>query len=123
MRTKSDREVAQLIAEMEVDIAVDLMGFTEHCRLGILAFRPAPLQVNYLGFPGTMGADYIDYIIADPFVLKDEQRSDFTEQVVYLPDCYLPNDAGRRMPETSADAQPGRTAGSRLCVLLVQSDL
>lgn len=99
VRTKNDRDVAQLIAEMDVDIAVDLMGFTEHCRLGILAFRPAPIQVNYLGFPGTMGADYIDYIIADPFVLKDDQRRDFTEQVVYLPDCYLPNDASRRMTE------------------------
>ena len=66
------------------------------------------MQVNYLGFPGTMGADYIDYIIADRFVLKDDQRRHFTEQVVYLPDCYLPNDAGRRMTRTGRRAaKPG----------------
>jgi predicted O-linked N-acetylglucosamine transferase (SPINDLY family) len=99
VRTKSDRDVAQVLAEMEVDIAIDLMGFTENCRLGIFAFRPAPIQVNYLGFPGTIGADYIDYIIADRFVLKDDQQRHFTEQVVYLPDCYLPNDASRRMKQ------------------------
>jgi predicted O-linked N-acetylglucosamine transferase (SPINDLY family) len=99
VRDKSDRTVAQLIADMEVDIAIDLMGFTEHCRPGILAFRPAPIQVNYLGFPGTMGADYVDYIIADRFVLKNDDQRHFTERVVTLPDCYLPNDAGRRMQE------------------------
>ena len=99
VRTKSDPEVASLLADMEIDIAVDLMGFTEHCRPGIFAFRPAPIQVNYLGFPGTIGADYIDYIIADRFVLKDNQQRHFAEHVVYLPDCYLPNDASRRMVE------------------------
>ena len=101
VRTNSDDQVAQLIADMDVDIAVDLMGFTEHCRPGILAFRPAPIQVNYLGYPGTMGAGYIDYIIADRFVLEDQHQCHFTEQVVYLPDCYLPNDAGRRMAALS----------------------
>ena len=99
VRTKSDLDVAQLIAEMEIDIAVDLMGFTEHCRPGVLAFRPAPIQVNYLGFPGTMGVDYVDYIIADRFVMKDGHQRHFAERVVCLPDCYLPNDASRRMKE------------------------
>jgi protein O-GlcNAc transferase len=97
VRPKSDVEVAQLLADMDVDIAVDLMGFTEHCRPGIFAFRPAPLQVNYLGFPGTMGADYIDYIIADRFVLQEVHQRHFAERVVYLPDCYLPNDSDRRI--------------------------
>ena len=99
VRARNDGDVAQHLAEMNVDIAVDLMGFTENCRLGILAFRPAPIQVNYLGFPGTLGADYIDYIIADRFVLEDDQQRHFTEQVVYLPGCYLPNDASRRMTQ------------------------
>ncbi len=107
VRTKSDRDVVQLIADMEVDIAVDLMGFTEDCRPGVLAFRPAPIQVNYLGFPGTMGADYIDYIIADRFVLKDGHQRYFAEQVVYLPGCYLPNDAGRRMTQRPTRGQAG----------------
>jgi len=96
---KTDADAAQLVRQWEVDIAIDLMGFTEHCRPGILAFRPAPVQVNYLGFPGTMGADYIDYIIADAFVLPADQQRHFAEQVVYLPDCYLPNDAARAVAE------------------------
>jgi predicted O-linked N-acetylglucosamine transferase (SPINDLY family) len=96
---RNDRDVAQILVDREVDIAVDLMGFTENCRPGIFAFRPAPIQVNYLGFPGTIGADYIDYIIADRFVIPDDQQRHFTEQIVRLPDCYLPNDAGRRMKE------------------------
>jgi predicted O-linked N-acetylglucosamine transferase (SPINDLY family) len=97
IRAKGDAEAADLIRSMEADIAVDLMGFTEHCRTGILAHRPAPVQVNYLGFPGTMGADYIDYLIADRFVLTEEQERHCAEQVVRLPDCYLPNDHARRM--------------------------
>ena len=55
----------RLLSELKVDIAVDLKGYTQDCRPRILAHRPAPIQVNYLGFPGTMGADFIDYIIAD----------------------------------------------------------
>ena len=68
---KSDAEAAGLIRQMEIDIAVDLMGYTGESRAEILAFRPAPIQVNYLGFPGTMAADHIDYIIADRVVIDD----------------------------------------------------
>ena len=64
----SDRQAAKFIRELDIDIAVDLKGYTENGRPGILAHRPAPIQVNYLGYPGTMGASYIDYIIADDFV-------------------------------------------------------
>src|SRR5262245_19494547 len=99
VRAKSDAEAAGLVRQMEADIAVDLMGFTEQCRPGILAFRPAPVQVNYLGYPGTLGADYIDYIIADKFVLAETQQRHYAEKVVYLPHCYLPNDDSRRMTE------------------------
>jgi len=80
---------------MEVDIALDLMGFTEGSRTEILAFRPAPIQVNYLGYPGTMAADYIDYIIADPVVIPDAQRAYYREKVLHLPHSYLPGDRSR----------------------------
>jgi predicted O-linked N-acetylglucosamine transferase (SPINDLY family) len=99
VQEQSVAEVAELLRRMEVDIAVDLMGFTGECRPGILAFRPAPVQVNYLGFPGTMGADYIDAIIADRTVIPEESVGDYSEAVVYLPDTYLPNDATRRIAE------------------------
>jgi predicted O-linked N-acetylglucosamine transferase (SPINDLY family) len=92
---KSDFEVATLMRQMEIDIAVDLMGFTKSSRTGILSYRPAPIQVNYLGYPGTMGAEYMDYIIADPYLIPKEQQIYYSEQVVYLPDTYQPNDATR----------------------------
>jgi predicted O-linked N-acetylglucosamine transferase (SPINDLY family) len=99
VRAQSDEEVAGLLHQMETDIAVDLMGFTEQCRPRILASRPAPVQVNYLGFAGTLGAEHIDYIIADRYVIPEDQRLYYAEQVVCLPDCYLPNDAKRRIAE------------------------
>jgi predicted O-linked N-acetylglucosamine transferase (SPINDLY family) len=107
-RIKSDREVANLLRELDVDIAVDLMGFTLHSRLGILAFRPAPIQVNYLGYPGTMGADYIDYIIADRYVVPARLRPGYSENVVYLPDTFQANDVKRPLPvRTSSRAENG----------------
>lgn len=91
----SDLEVAQLMLQSEIDIAIDLKGFTTNCRTGILAHRPAPVQVNYLGYPGTMGADYIDYIIADHYLIPAEHQIHYSEKVVYLPDSYQPNDRKR----------------------------
>src|SRR5208283_2278841 len=73
-RQYSDREVAKLMREMEVDIAVDRNGFTTGARPGIFALRPAPIQVSYLAYPGTTGADYIDYLIADEVVIPREQQ-------------------------------------------------
>lgn len=90
VRTKNDRDLAQLIGELEIDIAVDLMGYTNNSRPGILTFRPAPVQVNFLGYAGTMGADHIDYILADQFVIPEDARSFYTEKIVYLPDSYYP---------------------------------
>jgi predicted O-linked N-acetylglucosamine transferase (SPINDLY family) len=104
VRDKTDLEIAKLLREHEVDIAVDLMGFTEHCRTGILAHRPAPVQVNYLGFPGTMGAPHIDYILADHTVIPDSDRTFYSEQIVYLPDAYQANDSRREV----APVQPTR---------------
>jgi protein O-GlcNAc transferase len=75
------------------------MGFTERCRPRILALRPSPVQVSYLGYPGTIGADYIDYIIADRFLIPEGSRKYYTEKVVYLPDTYQVNDSKRRIAE------------------------
>ncbi len=95
VRNKNDREVALLLREMEIDIAIDLKGFTLDGRPGILAHRPAPVQVNYLGYPGTLGADYMDYILADRHVIPAEHQTYYAEKIVYLPDTYQVNDAGR----------------------------
>jgi predicted O-linked N-acetylglucosamine transferase (SPINDLY family) len=105
VREKSDNEVAALLREMEIDIAVDLNGFTGDPRTRILARRPAPIQVNYLGYPGTMGADYIDYIIADPVVITPADEPYYSEKIAYLPDTYQANDTRRPMaPEVPSRA-------------------
>src|SRR5262249_49949323 len=89
-------EVARRIRAEEIDLLVDLNGFTQNARTGIFACRPAPVQVNYLGFPGTMGADYIDYIIADPVLVPLSHHAACAEKVVTLPYSYMPHDdAGR----------------------------
>jgi protein O-GlcNAc transferase len=95
VRYKSDFEIATLLKENEIDIAVDLMGFSGYCRPGTFALRPAPVQVNYLGYPATMGADFIDYILADPVLIPEEMRIHYHEKVVYLPDSYMPSDSKR----------------------------
>ncbi len=95
VRGDGDAEAARLLRELETDIAVDLMGFTMDGRPGILAHRPAPIQVNYLGYPGTMGADYVDYIIADRFLIPPEDELHYSEKVVALPDSYQANDSLR----------------------------
>jgi len=97
--------VAQLIRERQIDIAVDLHGYTGKPRPGILVDRPAPIQVNYLGYPGTMGADWIDYLIADRFVAPPEAARFYSEKLVYLPGSYQVND-NKRVP---AGPRPKRT--------------
>ena len=111
VRNESDFDVATLLRRMEIDIAVDLTGFCEHGRTEILAFRPAPVQVNYLGFPGTSGADFVDYIIADRTIIPPDQAQFFSEQVVYLPDSYQANDDKRRIAAPHAHPPRGRSAG------------
>jgi protein O-GlcNAc transferase len=95
VRSNSDREVAMLIRDMQVDIVVDRSGYITNARPAILAHRPAPIQVNYLGYPGTLGADFYDYVIADPIVLPLDQQPFFTEKIVHLPECYQANDSKR----------------------------
>jgi predicted O-linked N-acetylglucosamine transferase (SPINDLY family) len=99
VRSTGDGEVAALLKAMEIDIAIDLMAFTEGCRPAILSRRAAPVQVNFLGFPGTMGAAHIDYILADRILIPVREQGFYSEQVVYLPDTYQPNDSTRRVAE------------------------
>lgn len=106
--TISDADVAGMMRELEVDIAVDLTGHTRGHRTGILARRPAPVQVNYLGLPATMGAEYMDYIIADRFLIPEDRQIHYTEKVVRLPVSYQPNDDRR---ELMADSRPRSAHG------------
>ncbi|HMH18234.1 MAG TPA: hypothetical protein VK572_08810, partial [Burkholderiales bacterium] len=99
VRAMSDAEVAHLLRELEVDIAVDLKGYTKGSRPGILAHRSAPIQVSYLGYPGTMGAGFIDYILADEFILPPQHQGFYTEKAVYLPGSYQVNDSKKRIAE------------------------
>ena len=92
---QSDKEVALLARELQIDIAVDLGGHTQHARTGIFAYRAAPVQVNYLGFAGTMGADYFDYIVADKIVIPQEFQEFYLEKKVYLPNSYIVDDSQR----------------------------
>jgi protein O-GlcNAc transferase len=91
----SDEEIASRIRETEIDILIDLKGFTQDSRTNVFALRPAPIQVNYLGYPGTMGASYIDYIIADQTVIPDEFRKFYSEKIAVLPNTYQVNDRMR----------------------------
>lgn len=90
-----DEAVSQLIRDRQIDIAIDLNGYTANARPGILVGRPAPVQVNYLGYPGTMGVDWIDYLIADRCVVPPEAASFYSEKLVYLPNSYQANDNKR----------------------------
>jgi protein O-GlcNAc transferase len=96
---RSDLDIARHSRELGIDIAIDLKGLTADSRMGIFAERCAPIQVSYIGYPGTMGADYIDYIIADTTVIPRERQSDYTEKVVYLPHSYQVNDSSRKISE------------------------
>ena len=99
-------EVAALIREREIDIVVDLQGYTADCRAGIFAHRAAPVQVDYLAYPGTLGAPYVDYLIADRRVVPTEHFAYYSEKVVHLPHCYQPNGSGREVaPVAPARAQ------------------
>jgi predicted O-linked N-acetylglucosamine transferase (SPINDLY family) len=105
MQDKSDQDIAELVRRREIDIVVDLMGYTQHARPGVFARRPAPIQVNYLGYAGTMGADFIDYIIADRIVIPEQQFEFYSEKIVWLPDSFMVNDSARDI----AQRTPTRT--------------
>jgi len=99
IRERSNREVAELLNKLAIDIVVDLSGHTEGSRTAVLAYRPAPIQVNYFGYPGSTGAEFIDYVMADRVVLPFDQQPFFSEKIVHLPDSYQANDSKRRTAE------------------------
>ncbi len=101
VRTMSDRAIAAFARELNIDIAIDLKGFTQDSRTGIFAERAAPIQINYLGFPGSMGAPYMDYIVADEYIIPEELSVNYTERVIRLPHCYQPNDNLRVISNTT----------------------
>jgi predicted O-linked N-acetylglucosamine transferase (SPINDLY family) len=103
----SDDLAARRIRDDDLDVLVDLNGHTRGARTAILARRPCAVQVNWLGYPGTMGASFIDYLIADKFIIPPEQESNYAERVLRLPHCYLPNDRQREVGAPLARAEYG----------------
>jgi len=100
---QTDIETAKLSRELRIDIAVDLKGFTLDSRTGIFSYGAAPIQVNYLGYPGTMQASYIDYIIADRILIPEESVENYSEKIVYMPDTYQVNDRKRLISQKKFD--------------------
>jgi predicted O-linked N-acetylglucosamine transferase (SPINDLY family) len=102
IRAASHRQAAKTIHDDAVDILVDLKGYTHQARPAITAQRPAPVQVGYLGFPATMGTDFVDYLMVDPFVVPADQQPFFSERLVHLPGCYQVNDRNREIAGSCA---------------------
>ena len=97
-------DIARRIHEQEIDVLIDLTGYMTDTRVEVLAWRPAPVQAHYFGYPGPLGADAIDYLLVDPFVVPPDQIANYTEKLVWLPDCYMVSDRKREV----AAARPGR---------------
>ena len=95
VNTMSDKEIAEFSRMLGIDIAIDLKGSTKDHRFGIFSYRAAPVQVSYLGYPGTMGAEYIDYLIADKTLIPEESQKFYTEKIAYMPHSYQVNDRSR----------------------------
>ncbi|MFY0693265.1 MAG: tetratricopeptide repeat protein [Paracoccaceae bacterium] len=96
----SDRDVLDTARSANLDIAIDLTGYTKNTRTALFSLRLAPIQINYLGYPGTLGADFIDYIIADPVVIPANQQQFYSEKTISLPHSYLPMENQMALPET-----------------------
>jgi len=95
----SDKDVALKAREDGIDIAIDLNGYTQNARPVIFAYRAAPIQINYLGYPGTLGADFMDYIVADKYLIPPNTEKYFNEKKLYLPNTYMPTDDTRKLSE------------------------
>jgi protein O-GlcNAc transferase len=101
----SDKAIAQLSRELGIDIAIDLKGLTQDTRLGIFSYKAAPIQLSYLGYPGTLGAEYIDYLIADKTLIPAYSQQHYSEKIVYLPNSYQVNDRQRVIAATQLTKQ------------------
>ena len=104
IENKLPKDIVKLAREMEIDITIDLAVYTGQTRPEIFAMRTAPIQINYLGFPGTSGADYFDYIIADPVLIPQDDQQYYSEKIVYLPN-FQANDSNLSAPSTLLDRQ------------------
>ena len=98
--TWDDKSIAEHIQAQNISIVIDLKGYTTHSRTGIFSYRPAPIQINYIGFPGTMGASFIDYIIADNTLIPPHLERFYSEKIIRLPHTYQPNDRHRIIGDT-----------------------
>jgi len=94
----SDKEIAKLSRELCIDIAVDLGGHTARCRTGIFSYRTAPIQLSYIGYLGTMGAEYYDYLLADRITIPEKLQKNYSEKIVYIP-SYQANDRNRSISD------------------------
>lgn len=107
VRDNSDEEIANMAKDLQIDIAIDLKGYTKDMRMGIFSYRPAPIQVNYLGFPGTIGSKYYDYIIADKTLIPESNQKFYSERIVYLPNSYQINDTLNGITNTPSRSKFG----------------
>lgn len=107
LQGQPDHQIAQRIADDDLDLLIDLKGYTAGNRMGVLARRPAPLQAAFLGFPGTTGAPFIDYIVGDPLVTPLSHAPNFSEHIAQMPLCYQPNDRQRPRPQAMTRAEVG----------------
>ena len=96
---KTDKEIAEISRNLKIDIAIDLLCFTTNNRMGIFSERCAPIQVNYLGYPGTSGANFIDYIIADKILIPKESQKYYSEKIIYLPNTYQARDSSLKISD------------------------
>ena len=97
IKDMKDLEILSLCRDKEIDIAIHRNGFTKNNRSELFSCRIAPIQINYLGYPGTMGANFIDYIIADQIIIPPEYRNCYSEKIIYMPHSYQPNDDKREI--------------------------
>ncbi|MDA8699889.1 tetratricopeptide repeat protein [Amylibacter sp.] len=95
----SDKDISLRARQDKIDIAIDLNGYTQNSRTGVFAYRVAPIQINYLGYPGTLGADFMDYIVTDRFLIPGENQKYFNEKPLYLPNTYMPTDDSRELSQ------------------------
>ena len=93
---KSDLELVEIVRKLEIDIAIDLGGHTEYGPIELFSYRLAPIQVGYLGYPGTTGAEYMDYLVADKTLVPEESQRYYSEKIIYLPDTYMVDDSKRQ---------------------------
>src|SRR5262249_32042951 len=105
IRALPHRAAAQRINADGIDILIDLKGYTQYARRRIGSYRPAPVQVSWLGYPATMGAPFIDYVLVDSFIVPADEQPHFTEQLVHLPGCYQVNGRNRKIAASTLSRQ------------------